>query len=81
MPRTKLDIKNLPASVTAERDGVDFNLAYIPAGFDAPHPEEFDGAFMRALYDEGYRRAAAGYSWEKRPPGFIGHQAGGAATK
>jgi hypothetical protein len=67
--------------LTAERDGVDFNLAYIPAEFSAPHPEEFDSAFMRALYDEGYRRAVEGYTWVKRPPGFIEHHATGAARK
>jgi hypothetical protein len=67
--------------LTAERDGVDFNLAYIPAEFNAPHREEFDSAFMRALYDEGYRRAVAGYPWVKRPPGFIEHHSTGAARK
>ncbi|MFO7483974.1 patatin-like phospholipase family protein [Oceanibaculum nanhaiense] len=67
--------------LTAERDGVDFNLAYIPAEFSAPHREEFDSAFMRALYDEGYRRAAEGYPWVKRPPGFIEHHSTGAARK
>jgi predicted acylesterase/phospholipase RssA len=54
----------------AERDGVDFNLAYIPADFDAPHREEFDTAYMRALYQKGYEMAARGYPWEKVPPGF-----------
>jgi hypothetical protein len=67
--------------LTAERDGVDFNLAYIPAEFNAPHAEEFDSAFMRALYDEGYRRAVAGYPWVKRPPGFIEHHSTGASRK
>jgi len=67
--------------LTAERDGVDFNLAYIPAEFNAPHREEFDSAFMRALYDEGYRRSVGGYPWVKKPPGFIEHHAGGAARK
>jgi len=67
--------------LTAERDGVDFNLAYIPAEFNAPHREEFDSAFMRALYDEGYRRAVESYPWVKRPPGFIEHHAVGAARK
>jgi hypothetical protein len=67
--------------LTAERDGVDFNLAYIPAEFNAPHAEEFDSTFMRALYDEGYRRAVAGYPWVKRPPGFIEHHSTGASRK
>ncbi|MDZ7621137.1 MAG: hypothetical protein U5O69_01365 [Candidatus Competibacteraceae bacterium] len=35
--------------LTTQRDGVDFNLAYIPASFNAPHKEEFDTEFMRQL--------------------------------
>jgi len=27
---------------TAQKDDLDFNLAYIPGKFNAPHPEEFD---------------------------------------
>ncbi|WP_415583139.1 patatin-like phospholipase family protein, partial [Cupriavidus taiwanensis] len=55
---------------TAERDGVDFNLAFIPASFKAPHKEEFDTDYMRALYDTGYNMASKGYPWAKAPPGF-----------
>lgn len=54
----------------AQRDGVDFNLAYVPASFDAPHREEFDTEFMRALFQTGFELAAKGYRWYKRPPGF-----------
>lgn len=53
-----------------ERDGTDFNLAYIPATFDAPHEEEFDTDYMRALYQTAYDLAANGYPWQKAPPGF-----------
>lgn len=56
--------------LTCRRDGVDFNLAYVPATFNAPHREEFDTEFMRALYKTGYDMAAKGYPWEKAPPGF-----------
>ena len=56
--------------LTTQRDGVDFNLAYVPASFDAPHPEEFDPDFMRALYQTGYEMAVKGFPWEKKPPGF-----------
>ncbi|WP_316150019.1 patatin-like phospholipase family protein [Cupriavidus sp. BIC8F] len=55
---------------TTERDGVDFNLAFIPASFKAPHKEEFDTDYMRALYDTGYSMASRGYPWVKAPPGF-----------
>lgn len=53
-----------------QRDGIDFNLAYIPASFNAPHREEFDTEFMRALFQTGYDMAVKGYPWEKMPPGF-----------
>jgi hypothetical protein len=56
--------------LTSERDGVDFNLAYVPASFNAPRHEEFDTEFMRALFKTGYDMAAKGYPWEKAPPGF-----------
>jgi hypothetical protein len=56
--------------LTSQRDGVDFNLAYVPATFNAPRREEFDTEFMRALFKTGYDMAAKGYPWEKVPPGF-----------
>ncbi|MGH8694035.1 MAG: patatin family protein, partial [Burkholderiales bacterium] len=54
----------------SQRDGVDFNLGFIPGSFEAPHKEEFDTEYMRALYKLGYDQAAKGYPWEKRPPGM-----------
>lgn len=56
--------------LTTQRDGVDFNLAYIPDSFNAPHTEDFDTEFMRKLYAVGYDMAAKGYPWQKKPPGF-----------
>jgi predicted acylesterase/phospholipase RssA len=56
--------------LTAQRDGLDFNLAYIPAQFDAPHKADFDRQFMRALFETGYEMAAKGYPWEKVPPDY-----------
>lgn len=56
--------------LTTQRDGVDFNLAYIPDSFSAPHKEEFDTEFMRQLYAVGYDMAAKGYPWQKTPPGL-----------
>ncbi len=53
------------------RDGIDFNLAYIPPSFKTPHKEEFDTVYMRALYDVGYSLAEKGYSWTKEPPVLI----------
>ncbi|HKZ16628.1 MAG TPA: patatin-like phospholipase family protein [Geobacteraceae bacterium] len=53
-----------------QRDGVDFNLAYVPASFNAPHKEDFDTEYMRRLFALGYEMAAKGYPWQKAPPGF-----------
>jgi hypothetical protein len=55
---------------TTQRDDVDFNLAFIPSTFDAPHKEEFDNAYMRSLYAVGYDMALKGFPWQKLPPGF-----------
>ncbi|HET9396118.1 MAG TPA: patatin-like phospholipase family protein, partial [Nitrospiraceae bacterium] len=54
----------------SQRDGVDFNLAYIPASFSVPHKEEFDTIYMRQLFATGHEMAVAGYRWEKVPPGY-----------
>jgi hypothetical protein len=54
----------------AQRDGVDFNLAYIPRSFNAPHREDFDTGYMQALFKTGFDMAAKGYPWEKAPPVF-----------
>ena len=50
------------------RDGLDFNLAYIPAEFTKASTKEFDTEYMQELYDLAYKRAAEGYEWEKMPP-------------
>lgn len=56
--------------VVAKRDGVDFNLAYIPADFKVQPTEEFDPVYMKALFERGRQMAIAGYPWEKLPPGY-----------
>jgi len=55
---------------TTQRDGLDFNLTYIPPTFNVPHSEEFDTSYMRALYDVGVAAAKYQYPWQKYPPGF-----------
>jgi predicted acylesterase/phospholipase RssA len=52
----------------AERDKTDFNLAYIGADFDTEHPEQFDTAYMRKLYEYGYGLAFSGTLWHKTLP-------------
>lgn len=55
---------------TTERDGVDFNLAYIPASFDVPLNEPFEQHYMDELFKLGYELGRAGYDWVKVPPGY-----------
>jgi len=55
---------------TSERDGLDFNLTYIPRTFDIPHTAEFDTAYMRSLFDVGLQAGKDARQWEKYPPGF-----------
>ena len=54
-----------------KRDGNQFHLAYIPPEFTQKPEEEFDMAYMKALYELGYQMALQGYPWAKAPPGFI----------
>ena len=53
----------------SERDGVDYNLAYIGTDFDVPRKGQFDQTYMRALYDYGYRQITSARAWHKTPPG------------
>jgi hypothetical protein len=52
----------------AQRDHVNYHLAYIPKSFTATHREEFDPAYMKALYQCGFDLAKKGYPWENKPP-------------
>lgn len=56
--------------LNAQRDGVDYNLAYIPADFTLESSEAFDPVYMKALFDRGYELARNGYPWKKSPPAF-----------
>ena len=53
-----------------QRDGIDFNLAYIPPTFNTPHLEEFDTDYMQQLYAVGQKAAQGAAPWQKYPPGF-----------
>ena len=57
--------------LTAQQDGLDYNLAYIGADFNAEHKEDFDTAYMKALFEYGYQLARKGYPWQKTPPGLV----------
>lgn len=51
-----------------QRDGVDYNLAFIGSDFTTELKAPFDQTYMRALFDYGYALGRRGYSWAKRPP-------------
>ena len=56
--------------ITTQRDGVAYNLAYIPATFDEKQAEEFDPVYMTKLFNVGFAAGKNGGNWEKRPPGL-----------
>jgi predicted acylesterase/phospholipase RssA len=51
----------------AQRDGLDFNLSYIPADFRERPVEPFDPTFMGALFERGRAIGEAGIPWLKTP--------------
>ena len=53
-----------------QRDGVDYNLAYIGTDFQMTEKGQFEQPYMRALYDYGFEQAKAGRAWHKTPPGL-----------
>jgi hypothetical protein len=58
-----------------QRDGVDFNLAYIPSEFTTKPKSPFDTTYMRALYEVGRSEAVSGSEWKKHPPGYAPDEA------
>jgi len=52
----------------AKLDGMDFNLASIPASFGVKRPAPFDPGYMNALFKTAYDLGRAGYAWAKAPP-------------
>ena len=53
-----------------QRDGVDYNLAYIGTDFNVTEKGQFEQPYMQALYNYGYQQAIAGQPWHKTPPGL-----------
>ena len=60
--------------LNAQRDGIDYNLAFIPSEFEATHKEEFDTEYMKALFEFAYEHARTGYDWADVPPGYSANQ-------
>ena len=67
--------------LTSQRDGLDFNLAFIGPDFVYPNKKkQFENAYMVKLYNYAYELGRAGYPWQKVPPGFE-ETVSGAATE
>jgi len=56
--------------VLAQRDGIDYNLAFIPVDFHPKRTSEFDTKYMNQEFELAYNLARSGYRWSKHPPGF-----------
>src|SRR6266481_3475145 len=54
--------------LSTQRDGIDYNLVYIPSGFNAKTKEYFDPVYMSQLFDVGYTMAKQPGTWMKKPP-------------
>ena len=52
----------------AKRNRLGFHLSYIARDYPAPPSEGFDTAYMRALYQYGYEKAASGQAWTSALP-------------
>ena len=51
----------------AQRDRIDYNLAFIPDSFDSKAKELFDRDYMRSLFQTGYDLGSKDYKWIKSP--------------
>lgn len=56
--------------VVARRDGIDYNVSWIPATFTEKLKEPFDPGYMNRLYQVGRKVMLDGTAWSKYPPGF-----------
>ena len=56
--------------VLAQRDKIDYNLAFIPEGFQTKRTSEFDTNYMNEEFEMAYNLARSGYKWYKYPPGL-----------
>ncbi|MBT8440758.1 MAG: patatin-like phospholipase family protein [Gammaproteobacteria bacterium] len=52
------------------RDGTGFKLASVPPDLELTANEDFDPAYMKALFELAYSLARNGYDWQTSPPGI-----------
>jgi predicted acylesterase/phospholipase RssA len=60
------------AYLAAKRSGVDFNVASIPAGFNAPSRGPFDPDYMSALFQLGETLGKSATPFANEPPAYPG---------
>ena len=53
-----------------KRDGIDYNVSWMPASFTEKLKGPFDQAYMQKLYAVGRAEMLDGRAWAKLPPGF-----------
>jgi hypothetical protein len=52
----------------AQRNRVDYNVAYIPGNFSDTSTEAFDPKYMSQLFNLGFKLGKSGTEWKKTPP-------------
>src|SRR5215471_6320290 len=60
------------AFVAAQRSGIGFNVASIPANFNAPSRGAFDPDYMKALFKVGYDQGRSANPFAAEPPPYPG---------
>jgi hypothetical protein len=58
------------AYILAKRSGVEFNVATIPASFNAPSQGSFDPKYMGALFQTGYALGQSTNPFGAEPPPY-----------
>ncbi len=53
-----------------KRDGINYNLAFIPKDFNVQATSEFDNHYMNVLFNRAYDMAVNGYIWSHHPPDY-----------
>ncbi|WP_051249794.1 patatin-like phospholipase family protein [Maridesulfovibrio zosterae] len=59
---------------TAQRDRVDFKLAFIPPEYNEESDELFSPVYMRNLFELGYKMAKSDHPWHASPPSCVGRE-------
>lgn len=52
----------------SKRNGIDYNLVYIPGNFPDTSTQAFDPVYMTKLFDVGFNIGQNGGPWQKVPP-------------